>query len=91
MMRPITLGFAALLALTPLSGAFAVDVINQDGEDHTLIISAGETQKEMVIKAGETLTKICESCTIQLNEEEPLEAQEDEVVTIKEGKASTGG
>ncbi len=85
MKRVLTAG-ATALALTLSTGAFAVDVVNQDAEAHQLTVSINGTETEVDVPAGATLKGVCEQCALSLDGEELYEAAGEQVAMIKDGK-----
>jgi len=77
-------------ALTVASGANAVDVVNQDGEEHLVVVNEGGTESEHVIPAGGSVPGVCGTCTIEVEGGGKTEAAGDEVVVIKDGNPTKG-
>ncbi len=77
---------AAAIAILPITGAFAVDIANQDDVNHVVsIVSNGDLAK-IEVAAGETMTDVCDSCTVQIGDDEPVVAQGEQMVVIIDGK-----
>ncbi len=90
-MKKIALtAIAAFFAAAPFITAHAVDVVNQDDQEHLVFFGTDDDSKEASIAPGETLAGLCEACSIQINDEEPVIAEGAQVVVIKDGKASLG-
>ncbi len=82
----VTLAAAAVFALAPVSGAWAVDVINEDNEAHVIFVGNGSDAEEVEIDGNQTLEGICDACEILLEDNEPLSVKDDQIVVIKNGK-----
>ena len=80
---------AALAVVMPFASAHAVDVINEDDAAYPLIIADTAGERDTVVEAAATLSGVCESCAIYLNDE-MIEAEGTQVVRIKGGKLSIG-
>ena len=76
----VTFAAVAALAVMPLSGAWAVDVVNQDAD-----------VKDVEIGGNQTIENICDACEVTLDDGDPVKAEGNQVVTIKGGKATIGG
>jgi len=80
--------FSAVLAATVSSiPVQAVDVVNRDQAAYTLIIQEGDNERELMIEDKGKESSICESCAISLNEQN-IEAEGDQIVTIMDGVLS---
>jgi|GEM_PF-910045 len=82
----VTLAAAAIFALSPVSGAWAVDIINEDNEAHVIFVGNGSDAEEVEIDGNQTLQGICSSCDLLLEDDEPLSVKGDQIVVIKNGK-----
>jgi len=85
MRNPLYWGFALLLVLSPASGSLAVDILNEDKAPYTLRIWDESAEREINIQPGEWLTDICGNCSIALEEQDAVEAENDDLVVIREG------
>ncbi|MGE4218618.1 MAG: hypothetical protein AB7G39_04140 [Alphaproteobacteria bacterium] len=72
---------AVIVALGGLP-AFAVDVVNKDNRTHELSVMTEGGVRKVVIKAGATLSDICDACQIMLPNDS-IEASGDQVVIIQ--------
>ena len=86
-----SMGVAAVIALSHVVGAGAVEVFNDDAIDHELVLQDESGEFTMVIGGGEDLKNICNSCTIRLNDGEPVKALGDELILIEGGRLFPGG
>jgi len=87
----VTFAAVAALAVMPLSGAWAVDVVNQDADGYTLLVGSGDDVKDVEIGGNQTIENICDACEVTLDDGDPVKAEGNQVVTIKGGKATIGG
>ena len=74
---------AAVLAFGP---ALAVDVINEDAEPYDLIVNDAGQEKQLTIESGATLSEVCVKCSLEMDTGDVIEADEGDVVVIKDGK-----
>ncbi len=77
---------AAAIAMLPITGAFAVDITNQDDVNHVVSIGNNGDLSELEVGAGETMIDVCEACTVQIGDDVPVQAQGEQVVIIIAGK-----
>ena len=89
-MKSLLWGFAALLALFPASGSFAVDILNEDETPYTLTISSENGEKDLKIQPDEFLKDVCDKCTVTLEDLDVVEVDSDEVVVIRDGTLISG-
>ncbi|MCP5370918.1 MAG: hypothetical protein H6907_04225 [Hyphomicrobiales bacterium] len=82
---------AALIALAPLAGAKAVEIVNEDNTDYALTVDDGDAVTNVLVQAGGSLQLQCKKCLVGRDGEAAVEAVDDEVVVIREGKLSVGG
>lgn len=75
---------ALAFAFSP-AGAQALEIVNQDEQNHVVILATDDGEKEIEIAAGETANEDCTKCIVQVGEGEPMEVQGDAVVVIKDG------
>lgn len=85
-MKRILMAGAAALALSLPTGAFAVDVINEDAEAHQLSVTINGAESLVDVPAGSTLKSVCEQCSLSLDGEETFDAAGDQTAMIKNGK-----
>lgn len=85
MKRILTAG-AAAIALTLSTGAFAVDVVNEDAEAHQLSVNINGMESLVDVPANSTLKGVCEKCSLSLDGEESYEVAGDQTAMIKDGK-----
>ena len=85
MRKGLLWGFAALLALFPAVGSFAVDILNEDNASYTLKVRDKSGERKIEIQPGEWLRDICGSCSIMLEEQDSVEAISDDLIVIREG------
>ena len=85
-----SLGLAALLSAVPFAYASAVDVVNEDETDYTLIVNDGDREQEVLIGSGVRLEDVCTSCTIEVEGVGEIEADEMDVVHIRGGELELG-
>jgi len=87
-MKRILAAGAAALALTLSTGAFAVDVVNQDTEAHQLSVIVNGAESLVDVPAGATLAGVCEQCALSLDGEESYDVAGGQTAMIKDGKLS---
>lgn len=76
---------AMALALALPTAAFAVDIVNEDGEAHQLVVGINGAESLVDVPANSTLTGICEKCSLSLDGEESYEVAGDQTAMIKDG------
>ena len=65
----------------------AAELKNLDDVDYSLRVVTDESSEDIVIKAGQTLSNICEEWTIYLGgSEEPFDVYQGDVIVIKDGE-----
>lgn len=80
---------AAVLTLAISSvDAQALEIVNEDAENHMVLISSESSEKEVEVAANGTATDDCSPCVVQVGEGEPIEVEGDAVVVIKDGAPS---
>ena len=77
---------AAAISILPLTAALAVDIANEDEVNHTVLIGNDGAIEEVEVVAGETMMDVCDACTVQIGDDEPVQAQGEQVVVIIGGK-----
>ena len=76
-----------LLAAGTCLSISAAELKNLDDVDYSLRVVTDDSSEDIVIKAGQTLTNICEECTIYLDgSEEPFDVYQGDVIVIKNGE-----
>lgn len=85
-MKQALFGMLAAVALVPVPSAFAVDIHNQDQVDHEVSLVTEKSEKKLVVKAGATAKDVCPACIVEFNDDNFVEAEKDQVVTIKKGR-----
>lgn len=73
---------AAVIAALVGLPALAVDVVNKDNRTHELSVMTEGGVRKVVVKAGATLSDVCDACQIMLPEDS-VEASGDQVVVIQ--------
>lgn len=76
---------AMALALALPTGAFAVDVVNEDAEAHQIVVGIDGAESLVDVPANSTLADICEKCSLSLDGEESYDAAGDQTAMIKDG------
>jgi len=77
---------AAAISILPITASLAVDIANEDEVNHTVLIGNDGVIDEVEVVAGETMMDVCDVCTIQIGDDEPIHAQGEQVVVIMGGK-----
>ena len=82
--------FAAVAALfvAPLSTALAVDIVNDDEMPYEVLVTSGGTTTAIDIEAEATTGDVCDSCSLEIEGEEPISAEGKDVVRIRDGMLS---
>lgn len=76
-----------LLAVAMCFSVGAAELKNLDDVDYSIRVVTDDSSEDIVIKAGETLSNICEECTIYLDgSEEPFDVYQGDVIVIKDGE-----
>ena len=91
MKKFVSLAVAAVIATLPVSGAWAVDIVNEDADGITLLVRSGDDARDVEIGGNQTLQGVCDACEVTLDDGEPVKASGDQVVVIKGGKATIRG
>jgi len=76
----------AILTVASASWAMAVGVMNEDANTYTLKIEEAGAESEVQIAPGESIENVCTACSIQLEGQDSIEADGDDLITIKNGK-----
>ncbi|MBL6933272.1 MAG: hypothetical protein ISR45_10010 [Rhodospirillales bacterium] len=76
----------AAISTLPMSGARAVDIVNDDDTSHSISVGIEGDFQEFEIAAGETLKNVCQECIIQIGDGEPVIAEGDQLIVINDGK-----
>ncbi|MGB0749565.1 MAG: hypothetical protein ACPGO3_12545 [Magnetospiraceae bacterium] len=91
MKKGFGLAAVAVAVMSMMGTAQAVDLVNEDDTSYMALVISGDDEKNVEIQAGETLQGICETCAVQIGEQDQVEAAGDQVVVIKGGVAAIGG
>lgn len=83
---PMT-GAAALASTFAAASGHAVDITSHDQEaDQPTTIMDGGMSRVFEIPAGQTMTNVCEECSLVLGGQEPVEAAGPQRAEIRDGK-----
>lgn len=81
------LAFAiAMVAFGFFAAANAVDVVNEDLDTHQIIVTDSGEPTSFELAGGESILDLCEKCSVQIGETDPVTAESDQIVVIKGGK-----
>jgi len=79
----------ALMSVLPIAGARAANLVNQDDEEHEIVVITGEGAEVIVVAPKETIEDVCGACVIELGDDNSVEVTlKIKTVNIKEGKLS---
>ncbi|MEL0019977.1 MAG: hypothetical protein VW709_08865 [Rickettsiales bacterium] len=81
----VVLGGLALAGMVA-ANAQAVDVVNEDQVPYEIVVQDDNGLRVLEISPGQSLKNICVSCALTIPTDEPLEAQDKDIVLIKDGK-----
>ncbi|MCB2107311.1 MAG: hypothetical protein KDE14_06395 [Rhodobacteraceae bacterium] len=74
--------FMFLVADLGSTPAQAVDVTNKSGQTVKITVTSADGQKSVTIRAGETLTAVCDACTIENDSGTKRDASGGQMVTL---------
>ena len=82
-----TFAFATVVACVAPQIAQAVDLVNEDDADHIVMILENGEETGVTVSAGESITDVCNSCTLSIgdNDNEPVSAEGDETIVVRNG------
>lgn len=80
-----TLACAAVGMIAAPQIAQAVDLVNEDDTDHVIMIMENGEETGITLSAGESYTDVCQSCTLSIGDNEPLQVEGDELVIVRNG------
>lgn len=86
MKRALSTVLSALTIIVAGGVCRAVDVENQDERPYQLQVNIDGNEILIAVPAGETVTGICERCSLSLDGEDSFDAAGDQVATIRDGK-----
>ena len=86
MNRMLMAGAAAIALTIAGAGSGAVDLVNHDERAYQLQVNIDGNETLVFVPAGETVTGICERCSLSLDGEDSVDATGDQVATIRNGK-----
>lgn len=86
MNKLVTFSIAAVFACVAPQIAQAVDLVNEDDTDHIVMISENGEETGITVIAGESITDVCGSCSLTLGDSDPVAADGDEIVVVKNGQ-----
>jgi hypothetical protein len=86
MIRMLTAGAVAIVLTVAGVDAKAVDIANEDEQPYQLQVNIDGDEKVIFVPAGETVTGICEECSLSLDGEDTVDAKGDQVAMIRNGK-----
>ena len=78
---------AAMFAFGFAGAANAVDVVNEDRVTQTILVSDDDITVAYHVEGGTRLTRICDSCVMQIGDIGSFKAAGKQVVVISGGKA----
>jgi len=85
MRKLTTIAFAAAVAIFAPQVAQAVDLVNEDDSDHIVMIEENGEETGITVSAGESITDVCNACTLSVEDNVPVKAQGDETVVVRNG------
>lgn len=85
MKKLATFAFATVVACVAPQIAQAVDLVNEDDADHIVMILENGEETGIAVSAGETITDVCNSCSLSVGDNDPVLAEGDETVVVKNG------
>ncbi len=85
MSKLATLALGAVFALVTPQIAQAVDLVNEDGMDHVVTIVENGEETNITVTAGSSVTEVCESCFLSIGDSDPVEAEGDEEIIVRNG------
>lgn len=75
---------AAAVALPMTAGA--VNIVNEDSQDHTVQVTQGGASQQVTVRAGQTVQNVCGAgCLILLEVDEVVAESGDETAYIRQG------
>lgn len=85
-MRTIATVAATMAFLfTQASSVLAVDLVNEDDVDYTVIIEEGGKDTVIEIGADEAIEGVCDECAVRFPGEDGFKSFETDVITIRNG------
>ncbi len=79
------LALGAVVAFVTPQIAQAVDLVNEDATDHIVTIIEDGEETNITVNAGSSVTEVCESCYLSIGDSDPVEAEGDEEIFVKNG------
>lgn len=86
MKKLATFSFAAVLACGAPYVAQAVDLVNEDDTDHVIMINENGEETGIALSAGESVTEVCGSCSLTIGDNDPVSAEGDDIIVVKNGQ-----
>lgn len=84
MKKLIVAAGAAFAFFTPQI-AQAVDLVNEDDTVHIVTVVENGEETSITVTAGDSITEVCESCFLSIGDSDPVAAEGDEMVVVKNG------
>ncbi|WP_069957972.1 hypothetical protein [Magnetovibrio blakemorei] len=78
---------AAVLSLASM-GANATDISNHDAVNYTIMVTANDVTKTIVLDANSDLAEVCEGCEIFMEDGQIVQAKNTDMVIIAGGELS---
>jgi len=85
MNKLVIVALGAVFALVAPQTALAVDLVNEDETDHIVTVVENGEETNIAVTAGESVTDVCESCFLSIGDSDPVAAEGDEMVVVKNG------
>jgi len=86
MIRLAISSVAAVFLCVTAQIAGAVDLVNEDDTDQIVMMTENGEETGITISAGESITDVCGSCSLTIGDNEPVTAEGDEIVVVKNGQ-----
>jgi len=85
MQKLIIVAAGAAFAFFTAQIAQAVDLVNEDDTDHIVTVVEDGEETNITVTAGDSITEVCESCFLSIGDSNPVAAEGDEMVVVKNG------
>jgi len=79
-------GATALALVSRAMAAEAVDIVNEDDNAYDILMETDGAKYKIEMYPGEYLTGVCGRCTFSFEDGNSVEAEDDQVLVIKDGK-----
>lgn len=82
---------AVVLAVLPVDGLRAVELVNEDRNPYEVLVQDDHGQRFVEVAGGQRLRSLCSACAVGIETDDPIEVRGAEVVLIKDGKLQVTG